>query len=131
MTAKITNYFCEKFLKRSIGSSSTIGANWHERLYYNVDFNKMHKLYETYLSHNKNKHTKQFKPVGVKTFKRGAQEVDKEPGKSGFIFSKYMGLLFIDTLFGKGGGNLAMCQTKMMRYAQSNLDISTYYIKIS
>ena len=130
MTASITNYFCEKFLKRSIGSSSTI-ANWHERLYYNVDFNKMHKLYETYLSHNKNKHKGQFKPVGVKTFKRGAQEVDKEPGKSGFIFSKYMGLLFIDTLFGKGGGDLAMCQTKMMRYAQSNLDISTYYIKIS
>ena len=42
-----------------------------------------------------------------------------------------MGLLLIDTLFGRGGGDLTMGQTKMMRYAQSNLDISTYYIKIS
>ena len=132
MTGKITNYFCEKFLKRSIGSSSVVGDTWHERLYYNIDYNKMHKLYKTYLGHNKNKHKGQFKPVvSATTFKKGVLEVDKQPGKSGFIFSKYMGLLLIDTLFGRGGGDLTMGQTKMMRYAQSNLDISTYYIKIS
>ena len=132
MTGKITNYFCEKFLKRSIGSSSVVGDTWHERLYYNIDYNKMHKLYKTYLGHNKNKHKGQFKPVvSATTFKKGVLEVDKQPGKSGFIFSKYMGLVLIDTLFGRGGGDLTMGQTKMMRYAQSNLDISTYYIKIS
>ncbi len=131
ISANIANYFCEKFLNRSIGGSVK-GDSWHENQYYTIDYNKMHSLYKKYSSHSTNKFNGRFKPLSnANTFKKAVQEIEKLPKKSGFIFSKYMGLLLIDTLFKGGGDDPTMCHTKIMRYAQSNLDVSSYYIKIS
>lgn len=123
MSGAITNFFCEKFMRRSIGGSIK-GEGWHERQYYNADINKMWSLYKKYINHSKNKF-RTSKIMKENDFKKMVKKQAK-----GFAFSKYMSLLFIDALYG-GGGDLTMCSTKMMRYAQSNLDISTYFIKVS
>ena len=129
ISGQITNYFCEKFLKRSIGGKSL--GRWHENQFYSTDWTKMHNLYQKYLV-KQNSALGRFKPVSLPTFKKGVIVAEKkEKGGKGFTFSKYMGLLFLETLYGPGGGDLGMCTTKIMRYCQSNLDISSYYIKVA
>ena len=47
-----------------------------------------------------------------------------------FYFSKYMCLLFLDTIYTKPG-KLNDLATDIVRYASSNTDISSFYIKVS
>jgi len=49
-----------------------------------------------------------------------------------FYFSKYMCLLFLDAIHksGKPNPDIDLLATKIKRYAMSNIDISTYFIKI-
>ena len=127
VAAPILNFFCEKFLKRSIGSNSITSGTWHENKFYNVDKSKVFRLYNKYSNHTNNKFKKPTK-MSSKTFIETADKVEKSG--SGFYFSKYMGLLFLDAFFG-GSGNQTMCSTKIIRYAMSNLDVSSYYIKVN
>ena len=46
-----------------------------------------------------------------------------------FKFSKYMGLLLLDAIY-TGEGNQNEWAKQVLRYAMSNIDISTYFIKI-
>ena len=46
-----------------------------------------------------------------------------------FYFSKYMCLLFLDAMF-SGKEDKTLFFTKIVRYAMSNIDISSYFIKI-
>ena len=50
---------------------------------------------------------------------------------SAFKFGKYMGLLLIDSILGYSGRNRNSWATDTFRYAQSNIDISSFYIKVS
>ena len=58
---------------------------------------------------------------------------DKAKTDRGFYPSKYLGLLFLEAFFGDGLGNSenhTWCSTKITRYAMSNLDVSSYYLKV-
>ena len=46
-----------------------------------------------------------------------------------FKFSKYMGLLLLDAIY-TGQDKKDEWATQVLRYAMSNIDISTYFIKI-
>ena len=48
-----------------------------------------------------------------------------------FYFSKYMCLLFLNTIYSKSQKELNNFSTDIMRYAASNTDISTFFIKVS
>ena len=72
------------------------------------------------------------KPVNFATFKESANGYISK-GKNAapaFKFSKYMGLLMLEAIFTKKKGTIKEWSTQVLRYAMSNIDISTYFIKI-
>jgi len=56
----------------------------------------------------------------------------KDLGEKGgvFIWQKYMGLRLIDAMQSASKKAASLVATEMLRYAASNTDISTYFIKI-
>ena len=47
-----------------------------------------------------------------------------------FKFSKYMGLLLLDAIYTGDSTKRNFWATKVLRYAMSNIDISSYFIKV-
>lgn len=126
------NYYTEKYLKKQIGGTSA-GSKWSEVPFRNPDFEKIFELYKKYVSHDKNSH--KIKPnEAIKTLNTFKSKVCTVKNHHSFMFSKYMCLLFLDTICTKGGfttNNFQPFCTQMLRYAMSNVDESSYHLKIS
>jgi len=133
-----SNYFCEKYFKKSIGSSTNKHGKWQETL--NPDWKDAFRLYTLYNNKQLKREIKGEIPATIKTQASFTKEADAYLNNKGkntptaFKFGKYMGLLFLDTII-KGGPNKKdkhgmTWATDTFRYASSNIDISSYFIKI-
>ena len=127
------NYYTEKYLKKQIGPSAG-GGKWSEQPFRNPDFKLIFPLYEKYASHEKNSHKIGDNDV-IKNLSDFESKVCTVKNHHSFMFSKYMCLLFLDTICTKGGftssGNFTQFCTQILRYAMSNVDESSYHLKIS
>lgn len=148
------NYYCETFFGKSIGHDSVIGhKNWKEKT--KVDKGNMFTLYKKYVGkQNKNKMSAKTKdkqrnlnltPVkDKKTFEENADGYKNrlnKPAAPAFYFSKYMSLLLLDNMLSTpksvvkegwlGNNNLKNFSTKIVRYAMSNINIASFFIKVS
>ena len=131
----ILNYFIEKFLGRSIGKPSVTNSKWKEGGF-DGKSNKdnMYKLYKKFSLHKKNLYKLTEKQLISKKDFISTADVKVPKTDRGFYISKYLGLLFLEAFYANGTGDSAkhtLCSTKIARYAMSNLDISSYYIKVS
>ena len=126
------NFYCFDILGNTIGTKAPDSLKWSETKFSDGShFKDMWQLYQKYSKHSKN----QFKindPVDFATFKSKANGYISK-GKNAapaFKFSKYMGLLMLEAIFTKKKGSIKEWSTQVLRYAMSNIDISTYFIKI-
>ena len=132
-----TNYYTEKYFAKSVGSSSNKHGKWTETKWSDSHFNTLFTLYKKY---NKSQTGVTNVPpaiTDIKEFKKKCNSYINNKNKNtpeAFKFGKLMGLLLIDTII-KGGPNKnqngGTWATDTFRYAQSNTDISSYFIKIS
>ena len=125
------NFYCLDILKKTIGTVPKDAKKWKETRWSDSYFKDFHNLYKTYSKHSKNKFQND-KPVNEKDFRQMANGYINSKGKNAgpaFKFSKYMGLLLLDAIY-TGEGNKNEWATQVLRYAMSNIDISTYFIKI-
>ena len=122
------NYYTEMFLNKSIGSNTNKKGKWSETLAPNA--NQMYELYKKFATHPKNvKPIDKSELVSLPKFKKNIENY-KGNSKS-FLFSKNMCLLFLDTLPDSfSGKSFIDFSTQSLRYAMSNVDFSTYFIKV-
>jgi len=135
------NFYCFDILKTTIGSVPKDAKKWKETLWNDNMFPHFHKLYMKYSIHpgNKLKTNKKVKPQknftvikDLAVFKQMANGYINSKNKNAgpaFKFSKYMGLLLLDAIYTSKGSKNEWA-TQVLRYAMSNIDISTYFIKI-
>jgi len=125
------NFYCSDILKSPIGTTLEDAMRWSETKFTNDKFPKFHQLYETYSNHPSN--LKPSKPVDLETFKKMANGYtyrgsNKSPA---FKFTKYMCLLLLDAIYTKKDlVKRKEWATKTLRYAMSNIVLSSYFIKI-
>ena len=127
------NHYVEKIFKKSIGKNSIIGSNWKETYYAESNLDNMYELYKKFI--NKQKPGTKNQVVMEKTdFKNAADNYTyrgRNSSKS-FYFVKYMNLLFLETIVAQiKGPKLDELSRVIVRYAMSNTDISTFFIKVS
>jgi len=128
----VVNHYVEKNFKRTIGSQS-ITTNYRETYYQNSDLNKFYKLYTRFINKQKAGTTKQ-EVLSIEEFKKRADGYSYrgQNASPAFYFGKYMGLLFLESIEAdKRGKNLDELSRQIVRYAMSNTDISTFFIKVS
>jgi len=126
------NFYCLDILKKTIGTVPKDAKKWKETRWSDSYFKDFHNLYKTYSKHSKNKFQND-KPVNEKDFKQMANGYINSKGKNAgpaFKFSKYMGLLLLDAIYTGEGSKKNEWAKQVLRYAMSNIDISTYFIKI-
>ena len=127
------NYYTEKYLKKQIGPSAG-GGKWSEQPFRNPNFKPIFDLYKKYAIHEKNSHKIGDNDV-IKNLSDFESKVCTVKNHHSFMFSKYMGLLFLDTICTKGGftssANFEQFCTQILRYAMSNVNESSYHLKIS
>jgi len=129
------NFYCSDILKSPIGGKLKKDAlKWSETPWTDTLFTKFFSLYEKYSKHNDNKKTlKPIELVDEKTFKTMANAYKNRKGQNAagsFKFSKYMGLLLLDAIYTGDLTKRNLWATKVLRYAMSNIDISSYFIKV-
>ena len=129
------NFYCSDILKSPIGGKQKKDAlKWSETKWNDSLFTKFYNLYETYSKHNGNKKKLEAKElVDKKTFMTMANTYKNRKGQNAagsFKFSKYMGLLLLDAIYTGNSSKRNFWATKVLRYAMSNIDISSYFIKI-
>jgi hypothetical protein len=126
------NFYTENNFNKSIGYNR-VTNNWQETKYTSANLANMHKLYKRFL--NKQKGVKRQPVVELKEFKAKADAYINPKGKKSapaFYFGKYMCLLFLETIDAdKMSTPLNNFASDIVRYAASNTDISTYFIKVS
>lgn len=126
------NYYTEKYLKKQIGGKEV--KKWSEMPFRKPDFKPIFELYKIYASHDKNSHKIKDKDV-IKNLSTFESKVCTVKNHHSFMFSKYMCLLFLDTICTKSGftsgDNFTEFCTQMLRYAMSNVDESSYHLKVS
>jgi hypothetical protein len=130
------NYYTEKHFGRTIGSNTKISKskgnthNWVETTSPNMK--DMYKLYVRFNDKQIGSHTDTIKDneeLFIKKCKEYTYQ-NKDASKA-FIFSKYMGLLCleaIDNNVSNIGGHFGQ---DIFRYAASNTDYSSFFVKIS
>ena len=137
------NFYCSDILKSPIGTTLEDAMKWSETAFTDDKFSKFYQLYKTYSAHKdnlgkKDKTGKTYEIIkdpktGLEDFKKMANGYtyrgsNKSPA---FKFTKYMGLLLLDAIYTKK--NLDKRKdwaTKVLRYAMSNIVLSSYFIKI-
>ena len=127
------NFYCTDILHRPIGTSSGDSMKWSETKWNDVLFSNFHKLYEKYSVHRSNvKKITNKDLLNLKQFKAEANRYTSKNKNAApaFKFSKYMGLLMLDSIYGKSNSRLNEWASEVLRYAMSNIDISSYFIKI-
>ena len=90
-----------------------------------IDMRKMYDLYVQFNRHPDNV-IKRFETVNFNQF----QTQSKKKG-NGFIFSKNMCLMFLNSFLGSSPIQRNNISTEVVRYAASNTDISSFYIKVN
>ena len=127
------NHFVEQVYGKSIGSSS-MQSNWNETYYTDSNLSIMYNLYKKYINKQKSGISKQ-NVVSQAEFKRladGYKNNKGQPASPAFYFGKYMALLFLDTIKADTKNRqLDDFSKSIVRYAMSNTDISTFFIKVS
>ena len=127
------NHFVEQVYGKSIGSSS-MQSNWNETYYTDSNLSIMYNLYKKYINKQKSGIPKQ-NVVSQAEFKRladGYKNNKGQPASRAFYFGKYMALLFLDTIKADTKNRqLDDFSKSIVRYAMSNTDISTFFIKVS
>jgi hypothetical protein len=120
------NYYLGKHTKRSIGYAGSNRANgvWKEMPAKKVEFNKMYAIY----SAMNELQTGAGKKFPVVPFDEFVARTNKKG--SGFIFSKNMCLMFIQNFLAVKQEIRNKISTEIVRYAASNTEISSYYIKV-
>ena len=119
------NFYCMKHIGQNIGGGTS--ANWKEKTILNrVDVNKVFELYEKFYN-QQNTFQKADYPIipeeeFIKTFNTKS---------SNFKSSKYMCMLFLETFYEGTPKQRNKVVTEMIRYAASNTDQSSYFIKVS
>ena len=119
------NYYLEKDAKKSIGypgDNRPKGKSWSETPASKVDVNKMYALYVKF---NKIQ-TAKIPTVSLSEFKKRL----KEKGAS-FQFSKNMCLMFLNSFVDSSPIIRNKISTEIVRYAASNTEISSFYIKVN
>ena len=130
------NFYCSDILNNPIATNSKDSMKWKETTWNDGLFDKFHDLYIKYSKHKKNVKKVSGKNVkdllNLKEFKQEANRYTfrNKNASAAFKFSKYMGLQLIDALYGKNHTNLNEWAAETLRYAMSNIDISSYFIKI-
>tara|TARA_B100000963_G_scaffold129436_1_gene112926 strand:+ start:2221 stop:3699 length:1479 start_codon:yes stop_codon:yes gene_type:complete len=127
------NHYVEKIFKKSIGKVNILGKNWKETSYMNGNFEKMYRLYAKFINKQKPGIERQ-KVFSKEEFKKAADNyTNKGRNRSqSFYFAKYMSLLFLETIDAQTkGAKLDELSRVIVRYAMSNTDISTFFIKVS
>lgn len=128
------NFYVESNFKKSIGFN-IIKQNWSETKYTSANLNNMYNLYKTYINKQMPGTPKQ-KVETLEEFKKKANSYVNPKGQKSapaFYFGKYMCLLFLESISAETPPNekLHRFATDIVRYATSNTDISTYFIKVS
>ena len=94
----------------------------------------MYELYKRFIN-NQMLGIKTQKVVSKAEFKKSADNYINPKGKKAseaFYFGKFMCLLFLESINAdKKGAKLNKLSTEIVRYAQSNTDISSYFVKVS
>ena len=127
------NHFVEQVYGKSIGANS-MQSNWNETYYKDSNLLNMYNLYKKYINNQKSGIQPQ-KVVEQAEFKRLADNYKNnkgQPASPAFYFGKYMALLFLDTIKANTRNRqLDEFSKSIVRYAMSNTDISTFFIKVS
>jgi len=127
------NHFVEQTYGKSIGANS-ISSNWNEIYYSDSNLSIMYNLYKKYINKQKSGIKKQI-VVEQDEFKRladGYKNNKGQPASPAFYFGKYMALLFLDSIKAETKNRqLNDFSKSIVRYAMSNTDISTFFIKVS
>ena len=125
------SYYTELFLGKSIGHTNV--TKYTESRFQTVDMERFYKLYQRFVVHNGNvAKIQKEEVVSKKTFNDRAKEATEK--SRGFTFSKYMGLLFLDTISTDKNfvtKNFEDFSTEMLRYSMSNVEEASFYIKVS
>ena len=119
------NYYLEKYARKSIGyprENQPKGSSWSETPADKVNIDKMYSLYVKY---NKLQ-TAKMPTVSLSEFKKRV----KEKGAS-FLFSKNMCLMFLSSFLESSPNVRNTISTEIVRYAASNTEISSFYIKVN
>ena len=128
------NFYVENTFKKSIGFGS-VRPGWIEVKYLPNNLDRMYNLY-TKLINKQKPGTGLQEVVSKDEFKKRADNYKNprgQPSSPAFYFGKYMGLLFLEAIGAEKmqDGKLNTLATDIVRYASSNTDISSYYIKVS
>ena len=135
------NFYCSDILNNPIATNDKDAMKWSETKWTDDKFPNFHKLYKKYSAHDKNVSKKNKKnnnkPYTIiedeKDFKKMANGYtyrgsNKSPA---FKFTKYMGLLLLEAIYNKDDTiKRKEWATKTLRYAMSNIVLSSYFIKI-
>ena len=128
------NFYCSDILKSPIGGTQKDAIKWSETPWTDTLFTKFYELYKKYSKHNDNKKKLDEKDLlDKKTFIKMANAYENRKGQNAagsFKFSKYMGLLLLDAIYTGDSTKRNFWATKVLRYAMSNIDISSYFIKV-
>ena len=128
------NHYVEKIYNKAIGFTMVKGSNWSETYYRESNLSDMYRLYKKFI--NKQKPGTPIQDVlTIEEFKKKADEYinnKKQPASPAFYFGKYMALLFLESIGAENKGpKLDELSRVIVRYAMSNTDISTFFIKVS
>jgi hypothetical protein len=127
------NFYVEKNFKKSIGSKS-VKENWSEIKYKSNNLNEMYDLYKKFINKQKTGIKKQI-ILEKDEFKQASDSYLNPRGTKSapaFYFGKYMCLKFLESIQAdkKSKIKLDALASDIVRYASSNTDISTYFIKV-
>jgi len=128
------NFYVENTFKKSIGHGS-IRQPWSETKYNKGNLERMYQLYKKFINQQKSGTSKQV-VMDKTSFEKSANNYKNprgQPSAPAFYFGKYMCLLFLETISAERQSDrrLNALATDIVRYASSNTDISSYYIKVS
>ncbi len=119
------NFYCMKHIGENIGGGNS--QNWNEKSILNrVDDEKVYNLYAKFYNLQNTFQKADYPIVPKADFMRLFAEQT-----SNFRASKYMCMLFLDTFYEGTRTQRNKVVTEMIRYAASNTDQSSYFIKVS
>lgn len=130
-----TNYYVEKYYGKAIGKNGPSNGKWKETRW---DDSYLKKLYTLYKYFNKKQHGVGKIPLthpNINNFEKLCNAYKNPSGKpsaEAFKFGKYMSLLFLDSIWTDiGKASEQGWAEDTYRYAQSNIEYSSFFIKVS
>ena len=125
------NWYLEKEGKSITYKGNTTNDNWSEMNADKVNMKEFYKLYKTYLTLQDTSGAKKMKPIdSQELFEAEIIAQKKSSGKNAFIFNKNMGLMLIHQLAQLSTRKANDWATEVVRYAASNTDLSSFFIKV-